>query len=115
MRVLNNANYNPVYRGSWGEYQSFIVHDALSEVWEIRIDPPQRVLTRIGAPPSQSPPRVTITMLNRPNRIPWSVDLVDENAFIRGIGPDPYFPNEKALYCIAFGAIVPFALEAVIN
>lgn len=108
VKVLHNGVYSGD-RGSWGEYQSFLAKGAAAELWGIRIDPPTLSLSPQGSQPSQSPARITITLPGRPNRTPWSVDLTDDNAFVRGIGPDPFFTNEKALYCVAFGALGPYA------
>ena len=107
VKVLHNGSYSGD-KGTWGEYQSFLVQGPAAKVWGIRIDPPQPVLVPFGSPPLQSPIQLTLTLPERPDRIPWSVDLTDDNAFVRGVGPDPYFPNERALYCLAFGAIVPY-------
>lgn len=109
VKVLHNGIYSQD-KGSWGEYQSFLVQEPAAKVWGIRITPPQPLLVPFGSPPSQSLAQVTITLPDRPDRIPWSVDLTDDNAFVRGVGLDPYFPNEKAFYCVAFGAIVPYAV-----
>jgi hypothetical protein len=95
--------------GNFSESQSFLVKGPAAEIWGIRIDPPQQSLVLHGSPPSQSLARITISLPNRPNRTAWSVDLTDDNAFVRGIGPDPFYINEKALYCIAFGSISPYA------
>ena len=110
----SNAQVNVIHNGAFSggtgslsEIQSFLVNAA--EIWGIRIDPPYQSLVLKGSPPSQSPARITITLPNRPNRTAWSVDLTDDNAFVRGIGPDPLHTNEKALYCVAFGPISPYA------
>ena len=105
VNVINNGAFSGG-TGNFSESQSFLVNAA--EIWGIRIDPPHQALVVIGSPPSQSPARITITLLNRPNRTAWSVDLTDDNEFVRGVGPDPLHTNVKALYCVAFGPISPY-------
>lgn len=109
VKVLNNINYSldNTLRGSWGDYQTFLAKEPASELWNIRIDPPFQTSPRFRFL-SQSQPHIAITMpgiaLPAAN---WLVYLTDDDAFLRGIGPDPVAPNEKALYTIAFGDIWP--------
>ena len=108
VKVLNNIAYDSkeAHRGSWGEYQTFIVKEPSSELWQIRIDPErQDGLIR-------NSPRIAITLFNRPDRTSWGVELKDDNGFLRGIGPDPFVTTEKALYVVSFGDI---ELENQIN
>jgi hypothetical protein len=102
-KVLNNVSYSVDNQvsGEWGEQQTFIVKYPMPENWYIRIDPRPRLVA-----PDAQPPQLTVTLLERPDRAPWSLDLTEDNAFLRGIGPDPISPNDKALYSVAFVGIM---------
>lgn len=114
VKVIANGAYSsdialrsqPFLLGSEGDYQAFLVKGAGAQIWGIQIEPPSPVLGLPGSARSQSPARLTIT---RPGRDRVVVDLVDDNAFLRGIGPDPAYPNEKALYGVVFGDIAPYS------
>jgi hypothetical protein len=101
-KVLNNVSYSVASEasGEWGEQQTFVVKYPIPENWYIRIDPRPRLVA-----PAAQPPRMTVTLLERPDRPPWSFDLTEDNAFLRGIGPDPISPTDKALYSVAFVGI----------
>jgi hypothetical protein len=105
-RVLNNVSYSgdPVLRGQRDEYQTFIVKEPVPERWNVRIDPRSRFPRPVGSPVG-NPPRITIEVPDRPQQRPWSVDLDEEDGFLRGIGADPTVPGEKASYCIVFGLL----------
>jgi hypothetical protein len=102
--VLNNVSYSTDlnWRGQWSPYmtfnQTFIVKEPVPESWDIRIDPGSQFPR-----PLAYKPRVTISIPERPEQPPWSVDLTEEDGFLRGIGAAPTAPAEKASYCIAFG------------
>jgi hypothetical protein len=102
VKVLNNLSFSSdlALRGSWGENQTFLVKEPASNLWQITIVPGVS-RSRLGS----FPPQITITIPDKPDIANWHVDLTDENAFLRGTGPDPFVISEKASYCIAFGDI----------
>jgi hypothetical protein len=106
VKVLNNMSFSSdlSLRGSWGENQTFLVKEPASEFWQISIVPGTSLRLLFGSF-LITPPQITITIPNRPNIATWHVALTDDDAFLRGIGPDPFAANEKALYCVAFGDI----------
>jgi len=112
VKVLHNNSYSTdqSLNGGWDEPQTFLVKEPPAEMWKIRIDPKRFGLPFFGdvrIPFGILPPSITVSTpgVALPS-VNWSIDLTDDNAFLRGIGPDPVAPNEKALYVIAFGDII---------
>lgn len=103
MKVLNDGTslVDPATAGREGDQQSFLVQEPGAQYWAISIYPPFGIASRPPAPPPQPVP-ARITMTGPYANDSWSVDLTDDNAFLRGIGPDPIDASKKALYSIVF-------------
>lgn len=103
VRVLNDYAHAGSPPGS-SVFQSFLVDAPAAEFWHVRIDPPISARPARGGGPRYSA-RILIDRPDAPARAPWAVDLIEDQAFLRGIGQDPLFPDVEALYSIAFGEI----------
>jgi len=101
LKVLNNQNYDTRPSAGTTDQQTFLVGPAVSELYGVNIDP--HVLHVQGQPAPAA--RITFSPPSGRVHTPWSVDVIEDSGFLRGVGEDPVMPSAKALYSIAFGEL----------
>lgn len=103
IKALNNATFNETMRGSWGEYQSFLVEDPAPEMWDVKIF--RSGLQRHpgpGLPYEDALPELYLATPSRPHLGTISVQLrAEANGMYSGVGQSPIDQNKSAVYVLS--------------
>ncbi len=106
VKVLNNLAYNTGVRGSWGEYQTFVVEEPAVEYWDMKLE---SLTSAIPFKPGLTfpPPTITIGMGTYRTRPPYTVALGSHGVFLNGVGEGPVDATAHAMYAITFDSVSP--------